>query len=177
MAGISDVVNVLQGIGFFDYVLPFLLVFVIIYSILRLTKVLGDPKDASSANAIVSLVVALFIFYFGNIYQLGPFFGFLLSRGAIYLIIFVLGAVVSNFLNVAFVEKLLDKAKDEQKLIAKAFTFFVTIAVIWAMLGSTPFVGPIVFGSKEAGVGSDILVSVFVLALLGGLVYMITAGG
>lgn len=173
----EQVVSLLETIGFFNYILPFLLVFVIIYSILRLTKIFGDPKDAGSANAIISLVVALFIFYFGRIYQLGPFFSFFLSRGAIYIIIFVLAAVIANFLDKAFVENILSSADAKQKLMLKAFIFFLTLVVVYAALSSSPFVGPIVFGTTgTAAFSADMLVSILVLLLLAGLIYFIVVG-
>ena len=172
----EQVISLLETIGFFNYILPFLLVFVIIYSILRLTKIFGDPKEAGSANAIVALVVALFVFYFGRIYQLGPFFSFFLSRGAIYIIIFVLAAVIANFLNKAFVENLLGDLDKKQKLMVNAFIFFLTLVVVYAALSSSPFVGPIVFGTAETAFSADLLLSILVLLLLAGLIYFVVVG-
>jgi len=50
-------VEILRGMGFFDFFLPFLLFFAIIYAALDKTKVFGEDKK--DINAIVALVIAL----------------------------------------------------------------------------------------------------------------------
>jgi hypothetical protein len=170
----ESVIGLLESLGFFNFVLPFILVFAIIWSILRITKILGDPKEAGPANAIVSIVIALFVAYFARIYEVGTFFTFFLSRGTIFIIIFVLAAVIVNFLDAAFTEKIFKDMKAEQKLMLKGLMFFIAIAVVFGALSSSPFVGPILgFEGQGAAFGMDLLVSVFVLLLLGGLLYLI----
>lgn len=167
--------GLLETLGVFNFVLPFILVFAIMWSILRITKILGDPKEAGPANAVVAVVIALFVAYFARVYDLGTFFSFFLSRGTIFIIIFVLAVVIANFLDAAIVDKMFkDVLKPEQKLMAKGVLFFVAIGVVFGVLSSTPFVGPILgFEGETAAFGMDLLVSVFVLILLGGLLYMI----
>tara|TARA_Y100000310_G_scaffold321111_1_gene378334 strand:+ start:550 stop:1107 length:558 start_codon:yes stop_codon:yes gene_type:complete len=61
---LANVVDQLKNFGFFDVVLPMLLIFLILYAILRRTEILGDPEKGfvRAINALVSLVVAfLFI--------------------------------------------------------------------------------------------------------------------
>ncbi len=171
---LEETIGLPESIGFFNFILPFLLVFVVLYSILKMTKIFGEGMDSS--YAIISLVVALFVMYFGRIYQLGPFFAYFLSRGAIYLIIFVIAAVVSNFLNVVIVDKMFQDSDDKQKMVYKGIIFFITAGVVYATLASSPFVGPIVFGGEAASIGGDMLVSIFVLILVFGLMYMIVTG-
>jgi hypothetical protein len=164
----------LESLGVFNFVLPFILVFAIIWSILRITKILGEPKEAGPANAVVALVIALFVAYFARLYDVGIFLTFFLSRGTIFIIIFVMAAVLTNFLDHAFVNRIFEKVDDKKKLALKGFVFFISIAVIFAALSSSPFVGPILgFEGETAGFGADLLVSIFVLVLLGGLLYMI----
>lgn len=49
----------LDSIGLIDVILPFLLIFVIIYAILQKTKILGDGKK--NLNIIVAIVVGLLV--------------------------------------------------------------------------------------------------------------------
>lgn len=170
----ESVFGLLESMGLFSFILPFILVFAIIWSILRITKILGDPKEAGPANAVVAVVIALFVAYFARIYDVGMFLTFFLSRGTIFIIIFVLAAVITNFLDQAFVGKIFDKVDEKKKLMLKGLVFFISLGIIFAALSSSPFVGPILgFEGQTAAFGADLLVSVFVLLLMGGLLYMI----
>ena len=62
MAFQADLLNSLQDFGFYDFVLPFLLVFTIVFAILEKTKIFGATKDGESKkniNAVVALVLGL----------------------------------------------------------------------------------------------------------------------
>jgi len=56
--GYTSWINVLQQYGVLDFLLPFLLVFTIIYAILSKTKILGG-EEKKQFNIIVALVLAL----------------------------------------------------------------------------------------------------------------------
>ena len=170
----ESILELMGAMGIFNFVLPFILVFTIIWSILRITKLLGDPKEAGPANAVVAVVIAFFVASFAQLYDLGIFLTFFLSRGTIFIIIFVLTAVITNFLDQAFVEKIFSSMDSKQKLALKGFMFFIALAVVFAALSSSPFVAPILgFEGEGAAFGADLLVSIFVLVLLGGLLYLI----
>ena len=53
----------LEAFGFFNVVLPFLLVFTLIFAILEKTRILGteDGKSRKNLNAMLSFVFALFV--------------------------------------------------------------------------------------------------------------------
>lgn len=53
---IADILNQWQTVGVFDYILPFLLIFAIVWGILRATKILGDEKGV---HVIIAIVVGL----------------------------------------------------------------------------------------------------------------------
>ena len=55
----AETIGWLQDIGFYDYVLPFLLVFGIFFAILEKTKVLGD--SAKNINAVIAGAVGLLV--------------------------------------------------------------------------------------------------------------------
>lgn len=59
MFTIADILNQWQSIGVFDYVLPWLLVFAVIFGILNTTKILGGHKGVQIIIAIVLGFLAL----------------------------------------------------------------------------------------------------------------------
>lgn len=59
----------LEDFGFFDVILPFLLVFTLVFAILQKTKILGteDGKAKKNLDAMVAFSVALFVVVASNI--------------------------------------------------------------------------------------------------------------
>ncbi len=58
----TDLLNTLQNIGFYDFILPFLLVFTIVFAILEKTKIFGKTENNEAKrniNAVVALVLGL----------------------------------------------------------------------------------------------------------------------
>lgn len=55
-AGLSNVISYFQTQGVFDVLLPFILVFTIVYAVLRKTKILGDKKNF---DVVIALVLGL----------------------------------------------------------------------------------------------------------------------
>lgn len=55
----EDVIRDLQSIGVYEYLLPFLLIFAIIFAVLEKTQILGEHK--SNINVVVSLIFGLLI--------------------------------------------------------------------------------------------------------------------
>ena len=56
----DNVLALLQTFGFFRVVLPFLLVFAIVYAILQKTHVLGEEGKTKTISSIIALVMAFF---------------------------------------------------------------------------------------------------------------------
>jgi len=67
MAGLRDAIVFMDEIGIYDVVLPFLLVFVIVYAILEKTKIFGTEKvegneqTRKSLNAMIAFVIAFLV--------------------------------------------------------------------------------------------------------------------
>ncbi len=51
----------LQGLGFFNFLLPFILTAAIIYGGLRRAQLFGEPEKNVAVNAIVAFVISLFV--------------------------------------------------------------------------------------------------------------------
>ncbi len=62
---LGDAVELLQDFGFFDVILPFLLVFTIVFGILEKTKIFGTEGEKQlpkkNINAMVAFVIAFFV--------------------------------------------------------------------------------------------------------------------
>ncbi len=65
MTVLGDAVTLLQDFGFFDVILPFLLVFTLVFGILEKTKIFGTEGEKKSPkkniNAMISFVIAFFV--------------------------------------------------------------------------------------------------------------------
>ena len=59
---LGEAIEFLKDFGFFDVVLPFLLVFTIVFGVLEKTKLFGttDKKPKQNINAMIAFVIALF---------------------------------------------------------------------------------------------------------------------
>ena len=64
---LGEAIDLLQDFGFFDVVLPFLLVFTIVFGILEKTKIFGTEKfkgndiPKKNLNAMVAFSIAFFV--------------------------------------------------------------------------------------------------------------------
>jgi len=57
---LAGAVEFLKEFGFFEVVLPFLLVFTIVYAVLQKTKIFGAKEPTKNINAMIAFVFALF---------------------------------------------------------------------------------------------------------------------
>lgn len=86
-------IDFLEKFGFFDVVLPFLLVFTLIYAILEKTKILGTEKvkgedvPRRNINSMTAFAIAMLVVAAGQVVQV--------IREALPLIILVLIAIIS----------------------------------------------------------------------------------
>lgn len=67
MVTIQDVLNSWADLGFFDYVLPFLLIFAIVFGILNGLRIFG--KDSKGINAIIAVAIGLLSLQWGLVPQ------------------------------------------------------------------------------------------------------------
>ena len=54
----NDLIYQWENVGVFDLLLPFLLIFAVLFAILTNSRILGDHKGI---NAIISIVIGLFV--------------------------------------------------------------------------------------------------------------------
>ena len=65
-------IDFLEAFGFFDIVLPFILVFTLVFAILEKTRILGeeDKKPKRNLNALVAFAIGLFVIVATNIVEI-----------------------------------------------------------------------------------------------------------
>jgi len=69
MVSIADVLTQWQAVGVFDYVLPFLLIFAVIFGILQGTNILGKNKGVHVIVALAIGLLALRLGYVQNFFK------------------------------------------------------------------------------------------------------------
>ena len=62
--GFQEAIEPLRKIGFFDYYLPFILMFAIFYGLLKKSKIFGEDKSAEKINLIISLSASFYVTIF-----------------------------------------------------------------------------------------------------------------
>ncbi len=95
----AGIIEFLQSMGVFQYYLPFIIVFAILYGLLNKTKIFGETSGGRGLNAIIGLCVSAFILiytpagitlaqFFANFF--GQVVTILISIIAIIMLIYVL---------------------------------------------------------------------------------------
>ena len=92
---ITDVLNTWNEIGVFDYVIPFLLIFAVVFAILKKTKVLsGDNEENNGILAIISVAVGLLALQFDIV---SSFYANIFPKFGVGLSIFLVLIIVLGF--------------------------------------------------------------------------------
>ena len=96
MASIQDVVNNLESTGIFEFFLPFILMFAVVFGMLQKTQIFGKNEDQSvkKINAVIAFAFAMFIMVFPTtnaaVYDLTDYIADFIGGTLIY----VLGIIV-----------------------------------------------------------------------------------
>ncbi len=151
---------------FVDFILPFLLVFTIVFAILDRSKMLGEEKR--QINAIVSLVIALIFLAFpfarAIVVNLMPF----LVVCIVILFVFMLGfGFLANKKEGDILNRGLKVA------LGIIFGLAVIVAVLW-ITGGWDWI----YGSLQGGGYMDtIIINLVILAIIGGAIAVVLASG
>ena len=83
-----------QSVGLFEFYLPFVLSFAILYGILRKAKIFGDNRTGKTTDLVVSLILSLFVIGYTPVGgALATFFGTMFT-GTVTLIVTLLGTIM-----------------------------------------------------------------------------------
>ena len=86
---VTDVLNVWNDLGVFSYVIPFLLIFAVVYAILDKSKILGDN---TTIGAIVAAAIGLLALQFDFVPE---FFAVIFPRFGIGISIFIVLIIIN----------------------------------------------------------------------------------
>jgi hypothetical protein len=150
---IADVLNRWADIGVFAYVLPFLMIFALVYGILLKTKILGDNKGVNSTISLAFGLLALQFDYVSGFYaSIFPYAGMGL---AVLLIAMILFGLMSG------------GGTDNKIWLGVGVVIF--LFVLFAALGDTYWLGGV--GINLAGAGPALLAILLVLGIIGFVVF------
>ena len=90
--GVGDILINLEQLGFFDYLLPFLIIFALVFGILTRMKIFGD--DNRAINGVIALSVGLMALQFGFV---SAFFSDIFPRLGVGLAIILVALVLMGF--------------------------------------------------------------------------------
>jgi len=71
-APLTNALDFASKIGFFNTIIPFVLVFALVYGILRYSKILGDPdeKRTNAINVVIAFAISFLVIATTNIVQM-----------------------------------------------------------------------------------------------------------
>ncbi len=92
MTTITDLLNQANSLGVFSYVLPFLIIFAVVFAILQKSKILG--AEAKGINAIVAVAIGLMALLNDHV---STFFASIFPRMGVFLAILVVILIFLGF--------------------------------------------------------------------------------
>ena len=123
-----DLLNQWETAGVFDYLLPFLLIFAVVFGILETTKVLGEHKGI---HTIVALVIGLFTMRY---FQVGEFIGVIFANFGIALSVILVLIILTGL----FVTK---KSREGWALNTSKLALLAVIIVVIASINEFAWFG------------------------------------
>jgi small-conductance mechanosensitive channel len=153
----DSIIALLDSVGFYDFVLPWLLVFTIVYALLEKIKVLNDKKT----RGIVAFVIAFFATALGGDYLATFFINFLGGS-----MIYIVGIVVA-LIFLALVGG--PTAVGEKGIRRWAVILFILALVVALFLGASGVTGYLSFSAEL----TTIVVALLIIAIV---VYFVTSG-
>jgi len=122
----GDLITYFQQIGVYDYFLPFLLVFAIIFATLEKTQLFGADKER--INAVIAFVVGLVLIVQQPIVETINMF---LPRVSLLFVIILMGLLIISMIG----------GKTFQGLQGTVFTVMTIVVIIFVLLALTPNFG------------------------------------
>ena len=157
MFTITDALNLWNDIGVFSYVIPFLLIFAVVYAILDKTKLLSGTNDNKGILIIISVAVSLLSIQLDIV---ANFFAVIFPRFGVGIAVFLCFIIFVGFFM---------PAADDKGLKNKAIGWVIGIGVIvWAFSA---------WGQWGNGVGSwlgEYIWSLIVLGIIVGVIFLVS---
>ena len=173
----GSAIEFMHNVGIFDTVLPFLLVFTLVFAFLEKTKVLGTEKWRSedgkfydvtrkNMNSMIAFVIAFFVVASS---QLVALISELTSK-----IVLIMVLILMFMMTVGVMYKEDDKGFELSKGWKNTFTIITFIAVTGIFLDAMNWLDPI-FNFFNSFWGSETTASIILIAMIIGFIFWITA--
>jgi len=167
-------IQFLQSFGFFDIILPFLLVFTVVFGILEKTKIFGTEKvkdkdvTRKNINAMVAFSIAFFVVAATKVVSV--------IQTALPLVILVLIFIIAFLVLFGSMmgEGQLNFWDENNKKLKGVFVFGIFIAMIAIILGGFGLLGSTVNYIFENFKGTAVTSVVFLLVILGAIWYVMS---
>ena len=133
MATIYDFFSSLQGSGFYEFALPFLLIFTIVFAILEKTKLFGVDEDKhpkKNINLIVSIVIGLIVV---NQFEIVDKLNLFLPKVSLFIIVAVMFLVLIGIFGA-------NVSEGFSGILLAIFAIVSLLIIYWALIpGTTTF--------------------------------------
>ena len=172
---LGDAVELLQDFGFFDVILPFLLVFTVVFGVLEKTKIFGtdtiggNTYTKKNINAMVAFVLAFFVIAAKQIVDSIQVSLPMVSLVLIAIICFLM--LVGSFASGKEEFNFLDLFEGWKGFLAGIFLFSI-IAIFFQSIG---WLDPII--DYISGRGKDMFIIVVFVGIIAGIVYFVFNAG
>ena len=156
----------LQGLGFFTFLLPFILTAAIIYGGLRRAQLFGEPERNVAVNAIVAFVISLFVWAAPIILGIdieAKLSSFFIQGFSVSLIVLIALVLAGMFFPPDLAKNLSDKFKGPAFWGVVIIVALIVGGIILVSSGLATVLFPKGIGVK---VSSDVFISIAVIAAL-----------
>ncbi len=171
MVNFETVINELVNIGFYDVVLVWLLFFGVVFGLLQKSRLLGEPQDARSINAIVSAAIAFFIILYNpGVVSKVVFYSTFFGSSAMVLSALLVIALFMGILGLELGGEGFWKDETMRKYIGPV------VFLIVVLIGYALFSGALGMGTPgvNVGVSDDLLTMVFFVVFIVFVVWLAT---
>ena len=129
MATVYDLFSQIQGTGFYEFALPFLLIFTLVFAILEKIKLFG--KEARRINVVVALVIGLI---FVNQFEIVDRLNLFLPKVSLFIVVAVMFLILVGLFGV-------NVEGGFSGIILFLFTVASLFIIYWALLPGTDLFG------------------------------------
>ncbi len=134
MAGIADFIVLLKDFGVFEFYLPFVILFAIMYGLLLKSRLFGEGSKARSINVIISLAAAFYVMAYTPVgFTLTEYFANFFTQVSVVLVTLVAFMMIIGLL-VPLTGKM--KMEDAFKVAGKWIILFGALIALGMFLSS-----------------------------------------
>ena len=178
MSLLSNLINVLQSQGIFEYYLPFLLTFSIFYALLIKSKIFGDNKPGPAVSLVVALIAGIYVTIFTPVgVTLSGFFVSFFAQASVFLIlIVVIGITMAAMASPMLLKEnfSIDGLFTKGKWIIPLVVTLVCLAMFSSSLKKIP--GFPSLSLPSLGISGDDIALIFLLLATGLLIFWVQKG-